>query len=234
MARCLREVAVRRFTDRSTRTRRLYVMRGRILRPVPAISKNQFGSCGARGRRPLQWIENYGDPDRDGFGEYDRRSANGLVIRVGGIFWRTRSFTQDGGWADGPIALARCRDMSSPQSGTPRVGLPLGRPATSRSVSTSKPSELRQHFEGGRLVEIYDLCSRARWGGNFHAGGCLERRPCPDDGHVAPDRAGQCRRHIARSRLFSGWGIRTVSLSCAPVLNRSRPQRLGMGRTTTR
>ena len=52
----------------------------------------------------LEWIDRYGDADGDGFVEYDRRSANGLVQQG----WKDSHdsvFHADGRLAEGPIAL---------------------------------------------------------------------------------------------------------------------------------
>lgn len=54
--------------------------------------------------RALAWIDEYGDPDRDGFTEYARRSPNGLVHQG----WKDSHdsvFHSDGRLADPPIAL---------------------------------------------------------------------------------------------------------------------------------
>src|SRR5262249_5389949 len=54
--------------------------------------------------RALTWIDRYGDADGDGFVEYERRSAKGLVHQG----WKDAHdaiFHADGGLAQGPIAL---------------------------------------------------------------------------------------------------------------------------------
>lgn len=55
--------------------------------------------------RALDWMERYGDPDADGFLEYRRRSAKGLVHQG----WKDSEdavFHRDGAPATAPIALA--------------------------------------------------------------------------------------------------------------------------------
>ena len=52
----------------------------------------------------LHWIDTYGDPDGDGFVEYQRQNAEGLVNQG----WKDSYdaiFHEDGRLADGPIAL---------------------------------------------------------------------------------------------------------------------------------
>src|SRR5207302_8060086 len=54
--------------------------------------------------RALEWIDTLGDRDRDGFVEYNRMSANGLVHQG----WKDSHdavFHADGSLAEGPIAL---------------------------------------------------------------------------------------------------------------------------------
>ena len=77
----------------------------------------------------LHWIDNYGDPDGDGFVEYQRKNAEGLINQG----WKDSHdaiFHEDGRMAEGPIALcevqALClwrqaaRRHSGPGAGTTR------------------------------------------------------------------------------------------------------------------
>src|ERR1051326_8134822 len=55
-------------------------------------------------KRALDWIDNFGDRDGDGFVEYQRNSPNGLVQQG----WKDSHdsvFHTDGTLAEGPIAL---------------------------------------------------------------------------------------------------------------------------------
>jgi glycogen debranching enzyme len=55
-------------------------------------------------QRALAWIDQYGDPDGDGFVEYTRKSKHGLIHQG----WKDSHdaiFHKDGTSAEGPIAL---------------------------------------------------------------------------------------------------------------------------------
>src|SRR6202011_3939279 len=52
----------------------------------------------------VEWLERYGDADQDGFVEYQRHSANGL-IQQGWKDSHDSVFHSDGRLAEGPIAL---------------------------------------------------------------------------------------------------------------------------------
>ena len=54
--------------------------------------------------RALEWTRTYGDPDRDGFVEYQRTSERGLVNQGWRDSWNGVTFA-DGTIAEGPIAL---------------------------------------------------------------------------------------------------------------------------------
>ena len=78
----------------------------------------------------LLWIDTAGDPDRDGFVEYDRHNATGLINQG----WKDSAdaiFHADGELARGRSRFARCRATYL---------LPNGRPRTWREHSANRPS----------------------------------------------------------------------------------------------
>ena len=71
---------------------------------APATRK-RWPSCGRRSKRRCDWIDGAGDPDRDGFVEYQRASEQGLANQG----WKDSYdaiFHADGRLAEGYIALA--------------------------------------------------------------------------------------------------------------------------------
>lgn len=161
--------------------------------------------------RALQWIDRYGDADGDGFVEYARRSAEGLVHHG----WKDSHdavFHADGTPAEPPIALcevqayvygAKCRGAE--------LAMALGNADQARDLS-NQAQALQERFEETFWCE--DLSTYAL---------ALDRRkrPC----RVKASNAGHClltgiaswhhAQAVARTLLaeefFSGWGIRTLS-----------------------
>jgi glycogen debranching enzyme len=159
----------------------------------------------------LKWIDNFGDPDKDGFIEYDRRSEHGIDNQA----WKDSSdsvFHEDGTLAASPIAmceiqayvyaakkeaafLAQCMDL-------PDMADRLYREA----------EEMRQRFEKifwDDKMEAYILALDA------------SKKACriyaSNMGHLlfaqisSQERADKIAKLLMGSRFFSGWGIRTIA-----------------------
>jgi glycogen debranching enzyme len=161
----------------------------------------------------LGWIDQYGDPDGDGFVEYHRQSADGLVHQG----WKDSDdavFHRDGSLARGPIALCEVQGyVYAAQRAGAILAAILGR--AERAAELTKQAEaLRERFESAFWCEGLSTYALALDGDN---------RPC----RVRSSNAGQClftgiadpehALRVARTLLgpesFSGWGVRTLA-SC--------------------
>jgi glycogen debranching enzyme len=161
----------------------------------------------------LHWIDRYGDRDGDGFVEYQRQSAEGLLHQG----WKDSDdaiFHADGSPARGPIALCEVQGyVYAARRAAAALARELGH--HDRSV------ELTQQAEALRL-----LFEQAFWCEELSSYGLAldgEKRLC----RVLTSNAGQClftgiasREHagrLARTLLapesFCGWGVRTVAAS---------------------
>jgi glycogen debranching enzyme len=163
----------------------------------------------------LLWIDRYGDRDGDGFVEYQRRSADGLVHQG----WKDSDdavFHADGSLAAGPIALCEIQGhvYAARRAGALLASV-LGREA--QAAEWNRQAEaLRQLFEEAFWCEELSAYALALDG---------DKRPC----RVLASNTGQClftgiaslerARRVARALLapesFSGWGIRTLAASQA-------------------
>jgi len=161
--------------------------------------------------RALAWMDGPGDVDGDGFVEYARRSAHGLVHQG----WKDSAdsvFHEDGRLADGPIALCEVQAyVYGARLGAARVGEALGEHATAEALRTSAAA-LRESFEHHFWSEELGTFVMALDGG---------KRPC----NVRSSNAGHAlftgiastehARRVAGTLLddlsFSGWGVRTLS-----------------------
>jgi glycogen debranching enzyme len=159
----------------------------------------------------LHWIDDYGDRDRDGFVEYSRRSAEGLIHQG----WKDSDDAvshADGSRAEGPIALC---EVQGYVYAAYRAGAALAATLGQRERAaqlTSQAEALRRRFDAAFWCEELSTYALALDG---------NKRPC----RVRTSNAGQClftgiamperAHHVARTVLgpdsFSGWGVRTLA-----------------------
>jgi glycogen debranching enzyme len=161
----------------------------------------------------LGWIDRHGDRDGDGFVEYHRQAADGLVHQG----WKDSDdavFHADGSLARGPVALCEVQGYvyAAKRAGAALAAL-LGRAGEAAELER-QAERLRERFEEAFWCEELSSYALALDG---------DKRPC----RVRTSNAGQClfsgiasperARRLARTLLvpesFSGWGIRTVAAS---------------------
>jgi glycogen debranching enzyme len=163
--------------------------------------------------RALTWIDRYGDPDGDGFVEYQRHSPRGLVQQG----WKDSSdsvFHADGSLAPGPIALCEVQAyVYGARRAAARLASVLGRGRLTADL-LRQADDLQSRFEEVFWCDELSTYALALDG---------QKTPCK----VHTSNAGQClltgiarpehARRTAHSLLspgsFSGWGIRTVDSS---------------------
>jgi glycogen debranching enzyme len=161
--------------------------------------------------RAVEWMERHGDVDGDGFLEYARRDARGLINQG----WKDSGdsvFHAKGDLAQGPIALCEVQAYGhAALLATATVARALGK-AERATELVARADELRERFE------------RAFWSdrlGTYVLALDGDKRPCEvrtsNAGHVLfsgtarPDRARLVARTLLADDSFSGWGVRTLS-----------------------
>ena len=159
----------------------------------------------------LEWMRRYGDPDGDGFLEYDRRSENGLANQG----WKDSGdsiFHADGTLARPPIALVEVQGYAyAAWRGAALLALALGQVEAEREYR-HRADHLRQRFaERFWCREI----------GTFALALDGEKRPCrvrsSNAGHAlfagiaTPAQAARVAATLMEPSSFSDWGIRTVA-----------------------
>jgi glycogen debranching enzyme len=161
--------------------------------------------------RALQWIDDHGDRDRDGFVEYHRMTPEGLAQQG----WKDSHdsvFHADGELARGPIALCEVQGyVYAAKRGAARLAVALGRADLADRLAREAEA-LRKQFEATFWCEDLGTYALALDG---------EKRPCRVrasnagqclfTGIVATDRAARVANLLLDSPSFSGWGIRTVA-----------------------
>lgn len=159
----------------------------------------------------LQWIDQYGDRDGDGFVEYYRQSESGLVHQG----WKDSEdaiFHTDGTMARGPIALCEVQAyVYAAKRAAAVAAAALGKSARSAEL-VSQADTLRERFEEAFWCDELSTYAIAL----DH-----EHKPCrirtSNAGHclftgiVRQDRARLLARTLMGPESFSGWGVRTVA-----------------------
>ncbi|MGH8432375.1 MAG: amylo-alpha-1,6-glucosidase, partial [Solimonas sp.] len=159
----------------------------------------------------LGWIDGLGDPDGDGFIEYQRASERGLENQG----WKDSYdaiFHADGRLAEGNIALAEVQGyVFAAKTVIARVARRLGRAEEARRLEAAA-ERLADRFEEafwcpdlGTYALALDGAKRPCRVRTSNAGQLLFT------GMVRADRAAQVAAGLMQPRFFSGWGIRTVA-----------------------
>jgi glycogen debranching enzyme len=163
--------------------------------------------------RAVQWMDEYGDSDGDGFIEYGKRSSNGLVQQG----WKDSNdsvFHQDGAAADGPIALCEVQGYAyAARRGMANLARALGDGARAQRWDAGADA-LRARFDAAFWsdeLEMYALAldgeKRACKVKSSNAGHCLYT------GIALPERRAPLARQLMSNEMFSGWGVRTLATS---------------------
>jgi glycogen debranching enzyme len=159
----------------------------------------------------LGWIDGAGDPDRDGFVEYQRASERGLANQG----WKDSYdaiFHADGRLAEGYIALAEVQGyVFAGKQLAARCALRLGKTDQAGKL-TAEARRLAERFEEAFWCEELGTYALALDGA---------KQPCRVrtsnagqllfSGMVREDRARMVAADLMRPHFFTGWGIRTVA-----------------------
>jgi glycogen debranching enzyme len=159
----------------------------------------------------LRWIDEYGDLDGDGFVEYERRSARGLVNQ-GWKDSRDANRCRDGQLAEAPLALVEVQAYV--YAARRNLAFLAGvRGEKALAVAQEAAAEtLRRRFEdafwmpdAGTYAMALDREKRQVDAIASNAGHALW---C---GIASPERAARVADSLASREMWSGWGVRTLS-----------------------
>jgi glycogen debranching enzyme len=159
----------------------------------------------------LRWIDGPGDPDGDGFLEYQRATEEGLANQC----WKDSSdsvFHGDGRLAVGPLALCEVQGyVFEAKKRMARCARGLGFHERGQQLD-DEAARLKTSFEETFWLPDLETYALALDG---------QKRPCrvrsSNAGHllfsgiVGPERGAIVARELLRPRFFSGWGIRTIA-----------------------
>jgi glycogen debranching enzyme len=159
----------------------------------------------------LRWIDGAGDPDRDGFVEYQRASEQGLANQG----WKDSYdaiFHADGRLAEGYIALAEVQGyVFAGKMLAARCALRLGLDEKAGQLATEAQA-LAARFEQAFWCEELGTYALALDGAKQQ---CKVRTSNAGQllftGITHEDRARKVAADLMRPHFFTGWGIRTVA-----------------------
>jgi glycogen debranching enzyme len=163
--------------------------------------------------RALQWIEEYGDRDRDGYVEYQQASTEGLENQGWKDSWDAIQFA-NGELAHAPIALCEVQAYT--------YAALRARAHIAREMSDeTRGDELER-----RAADLKAAFNRDFWVdelGWYAMALDRDKRPvdalasnmghCLWTGIVDPERAELVGARLVSDEMFSGWGIRTLATS---------------------
>ena len=160
----------------------------------------------------LAWIDRYGDRDHDGFVEYQRRARKGLENQGWKDSWDAIACA-DGRLAEGPIAL--CEVQGYVYDAKLRMAwLYEARGNLERAAALRAEARL--------LRERFDTAFWLPQAGTYALALDGEKRPvnaiasnaahCLWSGIATPERAAQVVARLSQPDLWSGWGLRTLSM----------------------
>jgi glycogen debranching enzyme len=161
-------------------------------------------------KRAIAWIDTYGDRDKDGFVEYEKRSSKGLVQQG----WKDSHdsvFHADGRFADPPIALC---EVQAYVYAAKRSAAWIARAFQETEFAErleAQAEALRDKFDQVFWCDDLGMYALALDGEKKQ---CRVRSSNP--GHALfckiakEERAKTLASSLMTEQLFSGWGIRTV------------------------
>jgi glycogen debranching enzyme len=163
----------------------------------------------------LDWLGGPGDPDRDGFIEYARRSETGLVQQGWKDSWDS-VFHADGSLAEPPIALCEVQAYA--------YGAWIGAAGLAAARGDNAQAE-RWRERAARLQAQFEQAFWCDSLGTYALALDGRKRPCgvstSNPGHclftgiVHRARARQVADTLMSAESFGGWGVRTVAAGMA-------------------
>jgi glycogen debranching enzyme len=163
--------------------------------------------------RAIEWIEQYGDRDGDGFVEYQRRSDHGLLNQGWKDSFDGVSFA-DGSFPEAPIALAEVQGyVYAAYLAHGEIAALAGDEATA-ARSRAHAHDLRAAFnrdfwlaDKGYFAVALDGQKRPVDSLASNIGHCLWT------GIVDDDKAARVAAALMSPDMFTGWGVRTLAAS---------------------
>jgi glycogen debranching enzyme len=164
-------------------------------------------------RAALQWIDEHGDRDGDGYVEYERRNVEtGLENQCWKDSWDSIRFA-DGTIASGPIATCEIQGyVYDAKARTARLAREIWDDEELASRLEREAEELSERFNRDYWLEDRGYYALALDGQKRPVDSLTSNTGHPLwSGIVPEDRAERVAAHLVSDALFSGWGVRTMA-----------------------
>jgi glycogen debranching enzyme len=163
-------------------------------------------------RAAVRWIDVYGDRDRDGFVEYQRRNTQtGLENQCWKDSWNSIAF-RDGSLAKGAIATCEIQGyVYDAKCRTARLARDVYEDGAWADQLEREAAQLKERFNEAFWVKDRGFFALALDGQKRQVDSLTSNM-----GHLLwsgiaePAKAALCVQHLMGKELFSGWGVRTL------------------------
>ncbi len=169
----------------------------------------------AHARAALRWIDDYGDRDKDGYVDYQRRNdQTGLLNQCWKDSWNSIQFS-DGTMPGFPRALCEIQGyVYDAKVRCARLARQIWKDAALADRLEAEARRLRERFNEDFWLEDRGYFALARDGST----GRMVDALTSNIGHllwsgiVDDDKADRVVAHLMGERLYSGWGVRTMAV----------------------
>ncbi len=161
--------------------------------------------------RALDWIQNYGDKDGDGFVEYERLNDQGLINQGWKDSWDGINFA-DGRLAEPPIALCEVQAyVYHAYMARAWMAYDAGDAALAQELA-ERAAQLKKRFNEQFWMPERGYYAVALDGKKRQVDACASNMgQCLWFGIVDEDKAPLVAERLMSPEMFSGWGIRTLA-----------------------
>jgi glycogen debranching enzyme len=161
--------------------------------------------------RALQWVDEYGDRDGDGFVEYKRATDRGLRNQGWKDSWDGITFA-DGSVAEPPIALCEVQGYVYDAFRTRAWLAQQAGDDAARQRWSDRAADLKQAFNERFWLPDRGWYALALDGDKRPVDSCASNMGhCLWSGIVDTDKAPQVVEHLMSHEMFTGWGVRTLA-----------------------
>lgn len=172
-------------------------------------------------RAAIEWIRTYGDPDGDGYLEYQCRSSQGLDNQSWKDSWDSQCF-HDGMLANVPIAPAEVQGYAyDARLRIARIARDYWDDSQYATELENEAAKLKKQFNNDFWIASRPSTDRSHGAGFYALALDADKRPvdslCSNIGHllwsgiIDDQRRSDVVQHLVSPTLFSGFGIRTMS-----------------------
>jgi glycogen debranching enzyme len=174
--------------------------------------KNLVKALEKNARAALNWIDNYGDRDHDGYIEYERKTTLGLDNQCWKDSWNSILFA-DGTLAPTPRATCEIQGYAyDAKVRCARLAREIWKDEALAAKLEKEAAELKRRFNTDFWIPDRQFFALALDGHKKKVDSL-----CSNIGHllwsgiVDDDKAQALRDHLMSPKMFTGWGIRTMA-----------------------